>query len=235
MDRVCPLLGLQGGRHAAIDGVDGSHRCHAEPPPIAIDRQQQASLCLTASHPRCERFRANVARAGGRSTILEGLVSTRLVLAPDPAWRGIAGRARRARGAPVIAVGAAAAAIGIGSAAVAGGLVGGPPLGLTVPSASPSSPAETPAPTPTDQPTPTPSPSFSPSPTPTATQAPSPTPAPTVAPTEAPPPPRQYVVEEGDTLAAIAQQFGTTVSALQELNGIEDPNEIVIGQVLQIP
>ena len=43
------------------------------------------------------------------------------------------------------------------------------------------------------------------------------------------------MVQEGDTLAAIAQRFGTTVAALQEANGIEDPDEIVIGQVLVIP
>jgi spore germination protein len=42
-------------------------------------------------------------------------------------------------------------------------------------------------------------------------------------------------VAEGDTLAAIAQQFGTSVEALQEANGIEDPDEIVVGQVLVIP
>jgi LysM repeat protein len=43
------------------------------------------------------------------------------------------------------------------------------------------------------------------------------------------------VVQEGDTLAAIAQRFGTTVEAMQAANGIEDPNEIIIGQVLVIP
>jgi LysM repeat protein len=42
-------------------------------------------------------------------------------------------------------------------------------------------------------------------------------------------------VVEGDTLALIAQRFGTTVEALQAANGIEDPDEIVIGQVLVIP
>jgi len=43
------------------------------------------------------------------------------------------------------------------------------------------------------------------------------------------------VVQEGDTLAAIAQRFGTTVAALQQANGIDDPNEIIVGQVLTIP
>jgi LysM repeat protein len=42
-------------------------------------------------------------------------------------------------------------------------------------------------------------------------------------------------VAEGDTLASIAQRFGTTVDALQGLNDIDDPDEIVIGQVLTLP
>jgi len=58
------------------------------------------------------------------------------------------------------------------------------------------------------------------------------TPAPTAPP---PPPPQQtYTVQQGDTLGAIAQRFGTTVAALQAANGIEDPNEIFVGQVLVI-
>jgi LysM repeat protein len=58
------------------------------------------------------------------------------------------------------------------------------------------------------------------------------TPAPT-----APPPPQQrtYTVQQGDTLAEIAQLFGTTVEAIQAANGIEDPDEIFVGQVLVIP
>jgi LysM repeat protein len=44
-----------------------------------------------------------------------------------------------------------------------------------------------------------------------------------------------YRVRSGDTLAAIAGRFGTTVKALQALNGIDNPRLIRIGQVLQIP
>jgi LysM repeat protein len=58
---------------------------------------------------------------------------------------------------------------------------------------------------------------------------------PTALPPPTPAPQQTYVVQEGDTLAAIAQQFGTTVEALQSANGISDPNEILIGQVLVIP
>jgi len=174
--------------------------------------------------------------------MVDGLVSTRLVLAPDPAWRGIAGRARRAPTGPLLAIGAAGLALGIGGVAVASGIVGDGLGGL---GGAPSTSAE---PSPTRTPTATATPTATPSATPTQTATPSPTPAPTaeptiaptvaptVAPTAPPPPPQQtYVVQEDDTLAAIAQRFGTTVSALQAANGIEDPDEIIIGQVLVIP
>ena len=44
-----------------------------------------------------------------------------------------------------------------------------------------------------------------------------------------------YRVQEGDTLGSIAAQFGVSVEALQAANGIDDPDEILIGQVLVIP
>jgi LysM repeat protein len=240
VDRVCPLLGLQGDRRSAIDGVDAGHRCHADEPPLPLDRQQQARVCLTVDHERCDRYLAHATRNGGlrpaRSGMVDGLVSTRMVLAPDPAWRGIAGRARRAPTGPVLAIGAAGLALGIGGVAVAGGFVDG--LGGQSPGAASSVP---PSPTATQSPSPTPT--LSPSPSPTATPSPSPTPtatplsttAPTAAPPPPPPPQQTYVVQEGDTLAAIAQRFGTSASALQVANGIEDPDEILIGQVLVIP
>lgn len=206
---------------------------------MSLERQQQAQLCLTAAHERCERYLAHLARAGrgaGRTALGDGLVSTRMVLAPEPAWRGIAGRARRAPRGPLVAVGVVALGVGLGGVALASAVMDGR-IQLTGPSEEPTrSPTETPAsPRATPRPTATqaPTPPATPSPTVAPTATPAPTPVPT--PTPAPPAPRTYTVVEGDTLAQIAQRFGTTVEALQAANGIEDPDEIVIGQVLVIP
>lgn len=43
-----------------------------------------------------------------------------------------------------------------------------------------------------------------------------------------------YTVKSGDTLSKIAANFGTTVNALKNLNGIQDVNKIKVGQVLKI-
>ncbi len=44
-----------------------------------------------------------------------------------------------------------------------------------------------------------------------------------------------YTVQSGDTLSAIAARFGTSVSLISQANGISNPNEIEVGQVLTIP
>jgi spore germination protein len=46
---------------------------------------------------------------------------------------------------------------------------------------------------------------------------------------------RTYTVQSGDFLIGIANQFGTTVQAIMDLNEITDPSRLVIGQVLKIP
>lgn len=47
--------------------------------------------------------------------------------------------------------------------------------------------------------------------------------------------PATYVVQENDTLYAIALRFDVDLNALIELNGLSDPNDIAVGQELQIP
>ena len=256
VDRVCPLLALNADRRSVVDGVDAGHACHALDEPMPLERQVQAQLCLTPRHDRCERYLQHAARRGGtpgRATTAGGFVSTRLMLAPEPSWRGIAGRARRGRPGRVLAIGGAVLAATAAGTALAGPALTGSLSVLDVmpSSASPSPsaavlfpPSGTPPP---DSPTATASPSPSPVPSPSTTVVaaptvgPSPTPIPTPAPTPIPtatPSPvvaQTYVVQEGDTLAAIAQQFGTSVAALQAANGIDDPDEIVIGTTLVIP
>jgi LysM repeat protein len=234
VDQVCPLLGLVGDRHAAVDSADASHRCHAEDPPGSIERGTQVQLCLTGSHDRCERYLAFVGRSPGitpgRLEAGDGFVSTRLLLAPQPAWRGFAGRARRSRSMLLVGGVAGAAVIGITGAAVAGSLIGGQAT------ASPSpSPTASPTVRATARVTPTPSAAPTPSPVPTPSATPAPTPSPVVTAAPTPAPQTTYTVVAGDTLALIAERFGTTVAALQAANGIEDPNTITIGQVLVIP
>ncbi len=74
-----------------------------------------------------------------------------------------------------------------------------------------------------------------PSPTPTATYTP--TPAPTVPATPSPTPDSYiiYIVQAGDTLGEIALAHGTTVSAIVNLNGLENPSRISPGDSLKIP
>jgi LysM repeat protein len=44
-----------------------------------------------------------------------------------------------------------------------------------------------------------------------------------------------YTVQPGDTLGRIAAEFGTTVDAIVQANGLSNPNLIAVGQQLQIP
>ncbi len=58
----------------------------------------------------------------------------------------------------------------------------------------------------------------------TADGVPTPTPEPFV-----------YVVEEGDSLGSIAQQFGVSAVSIMEANNLQNPNNVFIGQRLSIP
>jgi LysM repeat protein len=78
----------------------------------------------------------------------------------------------------------------------------------------------------------TPEPTSTPQP-PTNTLEPSLTPEPSETPTPAGP--ITYVVEEGDSLASIADQFEVTIDQLIAANNLVDPNNIGVGSQLIIP
>lgn len=83
-------------------------------------------------------------------------------------------------------------------------------------------------------------PESSPAPAPAPTPVPAPVPAPAPAPEPSPAPEpeqsiQEYRVQPGDSLNAIASRFGTSTQALQEFNGISNPNLIRVGQLIRIP
>ncbi|MCY3800337.1 MAG: LysM peptidoglycan-binding domain-containing protein [Chloroflexi bacterium] len=47
--------------------------------------------------------------------------------------------------------------------------------------------------------------------------------------------PREYVVKSGDTLGAIAASVSVPIEALMAVNGITNPDQIQVGQVLTVP
>jgi LysM repeat protein len=69
---------------------------------------------------------------------------------------------------------------------------------------------------------------------PTALSVASPTAGPNVQ-SEASPEPLSYTVQEGDTLGAIALDYGVRLEDLMSANGIVDPNVLHVGQTLIIP
>jgi LysM repeat protein len=45
----------------------------------------------------------------------------------------------------------------------------------------------------------------------------------------------EHVVRSGETVSTIARQYGTTVEAIVQANGLADPNSIRVGQILFVP
>lgn len=104
------------------------------------------------------------------------------------------------------------------------------------PTPAPTVSVPTQAPTWTPQPTYTPRPTHTPYPTytPLRTAAFLPTSAPAPAPTAAPTP-LTYVVQPGDMLSAIADQYQVPIDELITANAIQNMDIITVGQVLVIP
>lgn len=104
------------------------------------------------------------------------------------------------------------------------------------PDPAPQPPAPEPAPpTPEPAPDPTPPAPQPPAPDPVAPTPPAPEPpAPEPAP-PAPTVPATHTIGSGDTLSSIARKYGTTWQELAELNQIDNPGRIRLGQIIKLP
>jgi LysM repeat protein len=195
--------------------------------PLSVEKQKR--LCLTPGHRTCPAYAT--ALGLGKSDGLKREPGT-LPRRPYPRMAPVVldhGRigfavpaAARDRPAGQLALGAlmlvafAAIALARLSGVADGGLVAG--------AASPSPQAPLAAAVPTPAPSPAPTHAASAAASPILTPGPSPT-----------QPMRTYKVKGGDTLSGIAARFGTTVRALIDLNGIDNPSRIAIGARLKLP
>lgn len=237
---VCPYLMASDGRWRASTPAR-EHRCTVVTPPAVLAPEKQRRLCLTAEHAGCSTYLAAV--AGTDQTVESDApgparVDHRPARAVTRTAPLVLDHGRLAIGVPALRTERGAgqsglvALMGVAFAAIVIARLsgGGPDLRPAAggASASPSvaaSPGPTVAPAATDVPTRTL--------VPTEVE---PTPAPAEA-SAAPPASAQrtYKVRSGDTLGAIAREFGTTVPVLMELNGIENPRLLRVGQVLDLP
>jgi LysM repeat protein len=245
---VCPYLLAADGRWRSATPAR-EHRCTAGTPATIVALEKQRRLCLAPAHVGCATFTAATA---GRAEDDE-----RPSRAPRPAVRAVPRTAPlildhgrtpvhigpiRERGlaqaALLVLMGAAFAAIVVarlsGSSIEGGVLAGAGGPGATATHSASGS--ETAIPAASDRGGGTAAPT-----------TPSGSPAEPTRDAETTPPPdgassapaasgaTTYTVRAGDTLSGIAAEFGTTVAALVERNGIEDPSRIAIGQELELP
>jgi LysM repeat protein len=237
---ACPYLLAAGGAwRSTLPSIE--HRCTAVAPAARLSAEKQRRLCLTTSHPTCATYIAALEARRERGTPAEGQSPIRWAVArTTPVVDVGAGlgatvvavllERRGWQAIPAIVLVLAVAAIGVSGFGRDRSLTG------TVPSASPSgAPSSSVTPNPSVSPTPGPSGSPEPSPTLPSTGSAAPTLVASPAPASPPPSARtSYTVKSGDTLYGIAQSFGTSVTAIKQLNGLSS-NVIHAGQVLLIP
>ena len=248
---VCPYLRAAGGSWRSAT-PHREHRCGAVEPPASLTPDKQRRLCLSAEHGGCPTFRA--ARASRAAMLAPGI---------DPAAVAAADAARRpiARGSALIlerprlsaptarwpldramSQAALVALMVVAFVAVAIARFSAPQAAAVAePTATASATA---SPTPRPTPRATPSPSLAPSAAASAAPPPSAAASPvasgavsgaTGTPTVSTPSFKTtYVVKSGDNLYGIAGQYGTTVAAIKEINGLTS-NNLKVGQELKIP
>lgn len=234
LPRGCPFLIAEGGGWR-FDLPAREHRCGAVSPPAPLSPEKQSRLCLTPAHASCATYLASTtARQARLGTTASdrvtrwGLARTTTVIEDSGGLRArlLAALLDRRRWPAIPAVLLVTTLFTLALSGFRGG--GSTPAAATAsPARSAAAPAETvrPSARPSDTPAPEPSSTLPP-------------PAsPSVAPTGTPAPEsfRTYRVKSGDTLSAIAAEFGTTSRAIAQLNGITVNSILRIGQVLKIP
>jgi LysM repeat protein len=245
-EAVCPFLLAADGRWRAST-PSREHRCTAVAPPAILAGDKQRRLCLVAEHQGCATFLAATGHPSVEGTDAE----------PQMTRPARPGRREVVRTAPLVLdhgrLAVAVPALGTGERSLAQGAL----LVLMVVAFAAILVARLSG---TDAGEPTnvgaggsPSPAVA-SEEPAVALDPTAVPERTLVPTEvqpsgapadpsAPPPEESaapedaatYKVRAGDTLSGIAAEFGTTWQVLAELNDIDDPGSLRIGQVLQLP
>lgn len=232
---ICPYLAAADGAWRSTT-VAREHRCGAVAPPAPLAAEKQRRLCLTADYGICATYEA--ARAA------RPIASNRAPTLPRPLARTtpfVLDHGRIAIALPLRSDRSTAQAVLIGLLALAFAAIvlarvadGGSAAGVL----ASSSPNATVRATPN-------APSAAPTARPVASKAPNPSGAPSKGGGASAAPvasgavegasTRTYSVKSGDTLIGIAARFGTTYQALIRLNGITNPSNLKIGQVLKIP
>lgn len=238
---VCPYLGLADDPDSHATYATEAHRCYRMPTPTRIALTHQERYCLGAEHTACPVYRGEGVPGAQPQPARASAAAPRSM--PRP--RASAGTLGTRRGGgismPVATVGLFALALGlVVLAIVIQNLVGGGGGEELTPAdrlaTQEAQVRQTPRSGDGEQPTPTLGAGETPTAeTPTAvptTPAADSTPASTATPGGSG---QTYVVQPGDTCSSIAEQFGTTVEAIREANGLDEECTIFADQELIIP
>lgn len=240
---VCPyLLGTDGSWRSST--ASREHRCHAVAPPAPLVADKQRRLCLVADHVGCSTYAAAMTAFEEAGSITDKPLhrpvtrTAPLVLDRGRSMPSVPGLPERGIGQGGLV---ALMAVAFGAIAITR-LGGGPELRPAAgePGAT-ASPAAVESAVPASSPDATTRPAATPTLVPSdgdPTEAPPATPKPTTgsggtggtgggAST--------YRVRPGDTLSGIAAENGTTWQVLAELNNLDDPRKLKVGQVLELP
>ena len=236
---ACPFVG-RADDPALVDPLpDSEHRCYKSASPHRVRTDIQGRFCLSARYQRCPVYRGVVARPPGPS--LSERVFGGGLLELIGSREGIAF---------ILFAMLIPAAIGVGFAVLDDDDAATPATSQAVSAANddaaaPGDPPTLPANDGEEAPAQTPEPATTPAheePAPVAEeQAAEPEPQepdPDLTPREqllAWTELTEHTVQPGDSLGAIATEYGTTIEAIAVYNGISDINTITIGQVVTVP